>query len=87
MRVRGIAAVCVLVGMWIERFVIIVPTLANPRLPAVSSLYAPTWVEMAITAATFAAMVMLFLIFSKLFPIIAVWEFKAHPEEEDGPCI
>ena len=80
-----IAAVCVLVGMWIERFVIIVPTLANPRLPAVSSLYAPTWVEIAITAATFAAMVMLFLIFSKLFPIIAVWEFKAG--EEDGPCI
>ncbi len=82
-----VAAVCVLVGMWIERFVIIVPTLANPRLPAVSSLYAPTWVEMAITAATFAAMVMLFLIFSKLFPIIAVWEFKAHPEEEGGSCI
>jgi Ni/Fe-hydrogenase subunit HybB-like protein len=77
-----IAAVCVLIGMWLERFVIVVPTLANPRLPAASGHYAPTWVEIAITAATFAAMVLLYLIFSKLFPIIAVWEFKPHEEVE-----
>jgi Ni/Fe-hydrogenase subunit HybB-like protein len=78
-----VASVCVLVGMWLERFVIVVPTLANPRLPAAAALYTPTWVEIAITAATFAAMVMMYLIFSKLFPIIAVWEFKPHTEEED----
>ena len=77
----SIAAVCVLVGMWLERFVIVVPTLANPRLASASSSYMPTWVEIAITTATFAAMVMLYLIFSKLFPIIAVWEFKPHEEE------
>jgi molybdopterin-containing oxidoreductase family membrane subunit len=82
-----VASVCVLIGMWLERFVIVVPTLANPRLPAASSLYTPTWVEIAITAATFAAMVMMYLVFSKLFPIIAVWEFKPHQEEEDWPCI
>ena len=69
--------------MWIERFVIVVPTLANPRLPAASSFYTPTWIEVAITAATFAAMAMLYMIFAKLFPIIAVWEFKPHPQEED----
>jgi molybdopterin-containing oxidoreductase family membrane subunit len=78
-----VASVSVLVGMWLERFVIVVPTLANPRLAAASSLYTPTWVEIAITAATFAAMVMMYLVFSKLFPIIAVWEFKPHKEEED----
>ena len=77
-----ISSGCVLVGMWLERFVIVVPTLGNPRLPAASSLYAPTWVEIAITAATFAAMVMMYLVFSKLFPIIAVWEFKPHPQED-----
>jgi molybdopterin-containing oxidoreductase family membrane subunit len=76
-----IAAVCVLVGMWLERFVIVVPTLANPRLASASSSYMPTWVEITITAATFAAMIMLYLIFSKLFPIITVWEFKPHEEE------
>ena len=81
-RTAAIASACVLVGMWVERFVIVVPTLANPRMPAASSLYAPTWVEVAITSATFAAAVMLYLIFSKLFPIISVWEFKPHVEEE-----
>jgi Ni/Fe-hydrogenase subunit HybB-like protein len=73
----------VLVGMWLERYLIIVPTLANPRLPSAASSYSPSWVEIAITAATFAAMVMLYMIFSKLFPIIAVWEFKPHPQEEE----
>jgi molybdopterin-containing oxidoreductase family membrane subunit len=79
----AIAAGCVVVGMWLERFVIVVPTLANPRLAAASGFYSPTWVEVAITAATFAAMAMLYMIFAKLFPIIAVWEFKPHPQEED----
>ncbi len=78
-----IASVSVLIGMWIERFVIVVPTLANPRLASASSFYTPTWIEAAITAATFAAMAMLFMIFAKLFPIIAVWEFKPHPQEDD----
>ncbi len=79
-----IASFCVLMGMWIERYIITVPTLSFPRLPAASSFsYTPTWVELAITAATFASMVLLYLLFAKLFPIIAVWEFKPHPEEED----
>jgi len=78
-----VASVTVLIGMWIERFVIVVPTLANPRLPAASGFYTPTWVELAITAATFAAMAMLYMIFAKLFPMIAVWEFKPHPQEDN----
>jgi molybdopterin-containing oxidoreductase family membrane subunit len=79
----SVAAACVVIGMWIERFIIVVPTLANPRLPAASGLYAPTWIEIAITAATFAAMSMLYMVFAKLFPIIAVWEFRPHPQEEE----
>ena len=77
-------SVCVLIGMWLERYhhrgADAGQSAARLRHPA---LYAPTWVEIAITAATFAAMVMLYMIFSKLFPIIAVWEFKPHPQEED----
>jgi len=79
-----VASVCVLVGMWLERYLIVVPTLGNPRLRAVASFYTPTWIEVAITSATFAAMVMLYMIFAKLFPMIAVWEYKPHrPEDED----
>jgi molybdopterin-containing oxidoreductase family membrane subunit len=71
-----IAGVAVLIGMWVERFLIILPTLSRPHLPAAAGFYTPTWVEISITASTFAAMVMFYLIFCKLFPIIAVWEYK-----------
>ncbi len=78
-----ISSVCVLIGMWLERYLIVAPTLGNPRMIAASGVYAPTWVEISITAATFAGMIVLYLLFSKLFPIISVWEFKPHPVEED----
>jgi molybdopterin-containing oxidoreductase family membrane subunit len=78
-----IASVCVLAGMWIERYMIVVPTLGTPRMVSASGGYSPTWVELAITAATFAAMAMLYLIFSKMFPIIAVWEFQPQSAEEE----
>lgn len=80
-RTAMIASVGVLVGMWLERFLIVVPTLGNPRSASVSTFYAPTWVEIAITAATFAGMIVLYLIFAKLFPMIAVWEFEPLKEE------
>jgi Ni/Fe-hydrogenase subunit HybB-like protein len=38
--------------------------------------YIPTWVEWSITIAGFAAAMLLYLIFSKLFPIISIWEMK-----------
>jgi len=78
-----IASACVLVGMWLERFLIIIPTLATPRLAAAWGHYAPTWVEISITCATFSAMVMMYLIFSKLFPMISIWEFEPHPPEPE----
>ena len=78
-----ISSVCVLIGMWLERYLIVAPTLGNPRMIAASGVYAPTWVEISITAATFAGMIVLYLLFAKLFPIISVWEFKPHPVEAD----
>ncbi len=80
----AISSACVLVGMWLERYLIVVATLGNPRVTSAQAVYAPNWIEIAITVATFAGMVMLYMVFSKMFPIIAVWEFKPHPHEEDG---
>jgi molybdopterin-containing oxidoreductase family membrane subunit len=79
-RLRSIVTICisgatVLVGMWLERFLIIVPTLAHPSLPASWGTYAPTWVEISITAGTFAGMAFLYLVFTKFVPIIAIWEY------------
>jgi molybdopterin-containing oxidoreductase family membrane subunit len=78
-----IASITVLIGMWLERYLIIIPTLSFGRLPAAWGRYAPTWVEISITVATFAAMAMLYLLFSKIFPIVSVWEFEPHEEPED----
>jgi molybdopterin-containing oxidoreductase family membrane subunit len=66
----------VLGGMWLERYLIVVSTLSRPRLPSAWGSYSPTWVEISITAGTFAGIVLLYLLFSKLFPLIAVWEYE-----------
>ncbi len=71
-----IASVGVVIGMWLERFLIIVPTLAQPRMPFNWGSYRPTWVEIVITAGTFGYFVLLYAIFTKVFPIVAVWEYK-----------
>jgi Ni/Fe-hydrogenase subunit HybB-like protein len=73
-----IASVTVLIGMWLERFLIIVPTLSFVRLPAAWGRYSPTWVEISISVATFSAMAVLYLVFAKLFPIISIWELDPH---------
>ncbi|MFP5260700.1 MAG: NrfD/PsrC family molybdoenzyme membrane anchor subunit [Blastocatellia bacterium] len=71
-----VASVCVVIGMWLERFLIIVPTLAQPRLAFNWGSYRPTFVEIVLTAGTFAYFVLLYSLFTRLFPIIAVWEYK-----------
>lgn len=82
-RTATIASLTVLVGMWLERFLIIIPTLSFGRLPAAWGQYAPTWVEISITVATFCMMAALYLVFSKLFPIVSVWEFEPPAGHEE----
>jgi hypothetical protein len=72
-----VASLFVLVGMWLERFLIIVPSLAHKQLPYAWGTYSPRPVEITIMAATFAAMVLLYALFSKFVPIISIWELKA----------
>ena len=80
-----IASIGVVIGMWLERFLIVVPSLSRKFLAYswVTEPYRPTWVEITITAGTFAAMALLYMLFSKFIPIISVWELKAgqHPAE------
>ncbi len=80
----AIASFTVVIGMWLERFLIIVPSLSRKYLPYawVTSPYRPTWVEITITAGTFAGMAMLYMLFSKAVPIISVWELKWGQTEE-----
>lgn len=79
--VKGIitASILVNVGMWLKRYIIVVPTLSSPFMPlpatAGSQLsYIPTWVEWTITVSAFAASCLFYIIFSKIFPIVSIWE-------------
>lgn len=80
------ASVPIIIGMWLERFLIIVPSLSYKYLPYNFGTYRPSWVEIIITIGTFAAMGLLYLIFSRVFPIISIWELKlGMPKKEAAP--
>jgi molybdopterin-containing oxidoreductase family membrane subunit len=70
------AAVLVNIGMWLKRFVIVVPSMALPLMPYEWGTYRPTWVEWSITAAAFAAFALLFVLLARIFPVISVWEMQ-----------
>jgi Ni/Fe-hydrogenase subunit HybB-like protein len=79
-----IASVSVNIGMWLERYTIVVPTLMHPRLPYETGLYSPTWVEWAILAGCFALFTMIYMIFTKMFPIVSLWEVQEGREKAHG---
>ncbi|MEK7408576.1 MAG: NrfD/PsrC family molybdoenzyme membrane anchor subunit [Acidobacteriota bacterium] len=76
--VAWLLALCVLinVGMFFERFVIIVTSLARDYDPFTWRLYTPRWPEISILFASFAWFFLLFLVFAKIFPVISMWEIK-----------
>jgi len=69
-------SILVNIGMWVKRFIIVVPTLTVPLLPYSWGVYNPTWVEYAITAASFAGFALIITVFVKLFPIISITEME-----------
>jgi Ni/Fe-hydrogenase subunit HybB-like protein len=78
---RSIGAMLVIsllvnVGMFIERFLIIVPSLSHKNMPFVWGIYRPSWVELSITAAAFAGFALLYAVFSKLFPMVALSDVR-----------
>jgi Ni/Fe-hydrogenase subunit HybB-like protein len=73
-----IASFCICVGMWLERFLIIVPSLGQKYLPYTWGHYEPQPTEILITVATFAAITLLYSLFVKFAPIICIWEMKAE---------
>ena len=70
------ASICVVIGMWLERLIIVVPSLANPRLPYRTGIYVPTYTEWSLFAGAVALFVLGFILFAKLFPLISVWEIR-----------
>jgi Ni/Fe-hydrogenase subunit HybB-like protein len=74
------ASLAITVGMWLERYIIVVPTLSTPRLPFALGSYAPTWIEWGELAGSFALFALFYLLFTKFFPIISIWEIREGRE-------
>ena len=72
----AIVSVGVLVGMWLERFLIIVPSLQLPRLAYTLGSYTPSWVELSILVGSAGLFAFLYFSFTMTMPIISVWEVR-----------
>ena len=71
-----VLALLINLGMWFERFIIIVTSLERDFLPANWSSYRPTSIEIAILAGSFGLFFTCFLLFCRFLPVIAVSEVK-----------
>lgn len=83
-----VGSLLVNVGMWFERFVIVVTSLSRDFLPANWGIYKPTWVELLTFAGSFGLFLTLFLLFLRFLPIVAMAEVKSvvpHAGLERGP--
>lgn len=72
-----ILSIIVNIGMWFERFVIIVTSLHRDYLPSSWAMFSPTYVDMGIYLFTFGLFFTLFLAFAKFFPVINMAEVKS----------
>lgn len=64
------------IGMWSERFVIIVTSLGHGFIPYTWGTYHVSWVELGVTVGAFSWFFFLFLIFTKMFPVVSITEMK-----------
>jgi Ni/Fe-hydrogenase subunit HybB-like protein len=69
-------AILVNIGMWYERFVIIIGSMAHDFDPYVWGVYSPTWVEIGIMIGSFSLFFFFFLLFVKLLPSVSITEIK-----------
>jgi molybdopterin-containing oxidoreductase family membrane subunit len=78
----SIASAAVLAGMWLERYLIIIPTLTEPRLSYARGSYVPSWVEWSMMAGLCAGFTLAIILFSKIFPVITLWEMEKEDAEK-----
>ena len=77
-------SVAVLVGMWLERILIIINTLSRGHEPSLWRIYAPTAVDFLILAGTLGAFLLLLLLFARLLPVVSMHEVRKLVAKECG---
>ncbi len=84
-RLISISAVITVIALWVNRFLIVVPTLETPYLPIQDTRldwikYSSTWVEWSLTLAGIAVFCMAIMLASKFVPIVSISEMVEEPE-------
>jgi Ni/Fe-hydrogenase subunit HybB-like protein len=84
-----LSAIVVVVALWFNRYLIVIPTLESPYLPIQDSRpewanYSGTWVEFALMAAGVALLCLLYTIASKFVPVMNVSEMSESPKTESA---
>ena len=77
-------AISVNVGMWLERFVIVVTSLHRDFLPSNWGMYYPTIWDWATFAGSIGLFIMLFFLFIRLLPMISIFEMKQILEKPEA---
>jgi molybdopterin-containing oxidoreductase family membrane subunit len=86
----ALAGICVVIlaGMYLERMHIVIPALETPRLMAAAApAYSPGFVELAVSGGTVAAFVLMYMLFVRYFPIVAIWEWQAGERSSKLPIM
>ncbi len=79
-----IASIFVNIGMWFERFNIVVTSLHRDYLPSSWSMYAPSKIEVGLLIGSFGLFFTMFLLFTRAAPMIAIHEVKHTLAEQKG---
>jgi len=71
----------IVIGAWVKRFLIVIPSLQHPYLPIQDvdesyMNYVPSWEEWAITLGSFAGVLLIITFLIRLFPVIPIWEIE-----------
>jgi molybdopterin-containing oxidoreductase family membrane subunit len=91
-RVRGselalfLIAMCINVGMWLERFIIVVTSLHRDFLPSSWGMYAGTGWDWATLLGSIGLFLTLMFVFVRLLPMISIFEMRTLVAEEAKPA-
>jgi molybdopterin-containing oxidoreductase family membrane subunit len=83
-----ITCIIIVIGAWIKRYIIVVPTLLHPNMPIQNvpadwATYFPNWVEWSVTMGALSGIFLVIIGFSKLFPMMSVWEVEESAKKAE----
>jgi len=77
-----ILSILINVGMWFERFIIVVTSLQHGYMPSNWMIYHPTIADIALFAGSLGFFLTLFLLFIRFFPVVSLYEVKSQEPDD-----